>query len=199
MEKAAIRMQHLIDGLLQFSKVTTKAKKFEKTDLSKIILEAMDDLEIKIERSKARIEWTNLPTLESDGSQLRQLIKNLIDNSIKFQPAGQIPEINISGQLVENGIWTLNFKDNGIGFDEKYLTNMFKPFERLHESLGHEGHGMGLTICQKIVSRHHGSISASSTPEKGSTFFITLPEKQEENPRKIRNIVLRPTFKSSNK
>ena len=177
MEKASMRMQKLIDGLLQLSKVTTKGSQFAPTNLENVVSEVMTDLESKIAKSHARVIVGDLPTVVADGIQMRQLFTCLAQNAVKFHKNDVDPEISIASHDLGNGYWEILVHDNGIGIDEKYSDRIFKPFERLHGRSEREGIGMGLALCQKIVIRHGGTISVKSKPDKGSTFIVTLPEK----------------------
>ncbi len=177
MEKASMRMQKLIDGLLQLSKVTTKGSQFAPTNLENVVSEVMTDLESKIAKSHARVIVGDLPTVVADGIQMRQLFTCLAQNAVKFHKKDVDPEISIASRDLGNGYWEILVHDNGIGIDEKYSDRIFKPFERLHGRSEREGIGMGLALCQKIVIRHGGTISVKSKPDKGSTFIVTLPEK----------------------
>ena len=176
MEKSSARMQRLIDGLLQLSRVTTKGTQFEPTNLEKIAREVLTDLESKISKSHAQIIVGDLPTLAADEIQMRQMFTYLTSNAVKFHKKGVAPEIFISSHDLGNGYWEILVNDNGIGIDEKYSARIFKPFERLHGRNEHEGIGMGLALCQKIATRHGGTISVKSKPDQGATFVITLPE-----------------------
>jgi signal transduction histidine kinase len=108
---------------------------------------------------------------------MRQLFTYLTSNAVKFHKKGTAPEISIASHDLGNGYWEILVNDHGIGIDEKYNDRIFKPFERLHGRNEREGIGMGLALCQKIVTRHGGTISVKSKPDKGATFIITLPEK----------------------
>jgi light-regulated signal transduction histidine kinase (bacteriophytochrome) len=138
------------------------------------------DLESKIVKSHAQIIVGDLPTIVADEIQMRQLFNYLISNAVKFHKKGVVPEISIAGHSQGNGYWEILINDNGIGIDAKHCDRIFKPFERLHGRNEREGIGMGLALCQKIVTRHGGTISVKSKPDKGSTFIITLPEKGPE-------------------
>jgi signal transduction histidine kinase len=180
MEKASLRMQKLIDGLLELSKVTTKGTQFETTHLETVVEEVLIDLESKIVKSQAQIIIGELPTVVADEIQMRQLFTYLVSNAVKFHKKGVIPEISIASHALGDGYWEILINDNGIGINEKYNSRIFKPFERLHGMNEREGIGMGLALCQKIVTRHGGTISVKSKPDKGATFIITLPEKGPE-------------------
>jgi signal transduction histidine kinase len=177
MEKSSVRMQKLIDGLLQLSRVTTKGTQFEPTNLEKIAREVLIDLESKISKSRAQVVVGDLPTLAADEIQMRQLFSYLTSNAVKFHKKGVVPEISIASHDLGNGYWEILVSDNGIGIDEKHSDRIFKPFERLHGRNEREGIGMGLALCQKIVTRHGGTISVKSKPDQGATFIITLPER----------------------
>ncbi len=178
MSNAAARMQILIDELLLYSRVSSKAKPFTATNLEKIVHEVLSDLESRLNRSSAKIVIENLPTVEADGIQMRQLFQNLISNALKFHKKDIPPEVLIQGHVNGSGSCEIIVRDNGIGFDEQYAQRIFKPFERLHGRSEYEGTGMGLAICRKIVKRHGGSIGVKSRPNEGCEFSITLPLKQ---------------------
>jgi PAS domain S-box-containing protein len=179
---ATERMQSLLKGLLEYSRVTTKADPFVEVELAKIIGEVLSDLEIKIKRTGAEVRVLELPVVKADPTQMRQLLQNLIGNALKFHKDGEKPVIEVRSALVD-GKLQITVEDNGIGFEEQYLERIFAPFQRLHgRNSQYEGTGMGLAICKKIVERHGGSITARSEPGKGSAFIITLP--RTENLRK---------------
>ncbi len=179
MQKASERMKKFINDLLEYSKIESKANPFKREDLNNIFSDAMESLEFQITESQAQISCDSLPTLEVDSFQIHQLFQNLIGNAIKYKKENDPPVIQINACSIGNGLWEIVVKDNGIGIDSEYLERIFKPFERLHGKNEYEGSGMGLTICRKIANRHGGNISASSVPQKGSTFRITLPEIQK--------------------
>ncbi len=182
MLNAASRMQNLINDLLAFSRVTSKAKPFEKTDLNYVLKGVLSDLEIAIEKANAKIEiMTQLPTIDADPTQMRQVFQNLISNAIKFRQEDVAPVIRIFNRMVESTnkgeegkkLLEISIEDNGIGFDEKYTDRIFNIFQRL-EGQKYEGSGIGLAICKKIAVRHGGNITAKSEIGKGSTFIINL-------------------------
>ena len=184
MRSAANRMQLLIQDLLMFSRVSTQAQPFVSVDLNKITTEVLSDLEVKIEETGATVEIGDLPVLDADPMQMRQLIQNLVGNALKFRQADTAPIISLSSKplKVSNGFGKcceITVKDNGIGFDEKYTDKIFAVFQRLHGRTEYEGSGVGLSICRKIVERHNGNIKAKSQPGEGATFILTLPLKQQ--------------------
>ena len=175
---AAGRMSVLIEDLFAFSRVTTKAKPFVAVNLNKIAGEVVSDLEARVEQTGGRVEIGDLPVIDADPTQMRQLLQNLIANALKFRRPGVPPEVKVSarpGTGGPGGQCQLFVADNGIGFDEKYLDRIFIIFQRLHGRNEYEGTGIGLAICRKIVERHGGTITAKSAPGHGATFIINLP------------------------
>jgi PAS domain S-box-containing protein len=187
MQNAASRMQTLINDLLTFSRVTTKAHPLSTMDLARTAQEVLDDLESRIENTKGRVEVGPLPAIEAEPLQMRQLFQNLIGNALKFRRPDVPPVVKIEAKIFsgvlpqaaadapEQKLCELTVSDNGIGFDEKYLDRIFNVFQRLHTRNEYEGTGMGLAIARKIVLYHGGAITAKSAPEKGATFIVTLP------------------------
>ncbi len=186
---AASRAQVLINDLLSLSRVATQGQPFVRVDLNKLARSVISDLEARIEETGGKVEFDNLPIIEADPSQMMQLMQNLIVNGLKFHQPDQKPRIKISSRIIENkrlpaapgqpsSLCQILVKDNGIGFDEKYLDRIFQPFQRLHTQQEYEGTGIGLSVCRRIAERHGGEITAKSKPEHGATFIVTLPVKQ---------------------
>jgi PAS domain S-box-containing protein len=188
MTGAAARMQSLITDLMLFSRVEIKGQPFVPTDLGLIAREVSADLETRIEQAGGRVEIEELPTIDADPMQMRQLLQNLIGNSLKYFRAGVPPVVRISCQKrapkrsgspdespLARQFCEISVVDNGIGFDEKYLDRIFTVFQRLHKKGEYEGTGIGLAICRKIVDRHNGTITARSSPGQGATFVLNLP------------------------
>jgi light-regulated signal transduction histidine kinase (bacteriophytochrome) len=139
-----------------------------------LIGEVISDLENQIDRTQGQVQTGKLPVIEADPTQMHQLLQNLITNGLKFHQEGQPPVIWVSASNTRNRC-QLFIKDNGIGFESQYIDRIFKPFQRLHSRQEYEGSGMGLAICRRIVERHGGAITATSTPGEGSTFIVSLP------------------------
>lgn len=179
MQSSANRMQTLINDLLTYSRVTTKAQPFSPVDLNQIIEQVCSDLEIRIEKTGGQVLNEGMPTIDADATQMRQLFQNLISNALKFHKANVSPMVKIKS-WVNNDLKKVKIEisDNGIGFDEKYLDRIFTIFQRLHGRSEYEGTGIGLAVCRKIVDRHNGDITAHSTPDSGSKFIVTLPLQQ---------------------
>jgi signal transduction histidine kinase len=183
---SAARMRALIDGLLEYSRVSSRHQPLAAVDLGTIAREVAGDLEIRLHQAHGQVEVGDLPTIQADPLQMRQLLQNLIGNALKFQRAGVAPHVRVSAQLVagnlpsnvgpESNSWCeLTVEDNGVGFDPAYAPRVFELFQRLHRRDEFEGTGMGLAICKKIVERHGGTIAANSTPGQGSRFVVAFP------------------------
>ncbi|MCH8311421.1 MAG: PAS domain-containing protein [Nitrospinae bacterium] len=183
MQNAAAKMRILIYDLLDFSRLTTPTKPFEPTDLASLIKEVVDDFDDQIRKLKGKIIIATFPTLNVDRAQMQRVIQNLISNSIKYMKKTIPPVIELGSSFNDKtGNWEIRVKDNGIGFDEKYLDRIFKPFERLHNQQEYQGTGIGLAICEKIMHLHGGEISAKSQPGKGATFIVSLPKTPFQRP-----------------
>jgi len=181
MQSAAMRMRQLIVDLLQLARVTTHANPFERVDLNEVVREVISDLDLRLNESKAEVDLGALPVLKADREQMHRLFQNLIANAVKFQKKGEPVRVTIRSGEGEPGWVEIQVKDNGIGFDEKYQERIFLPFQRLHGRGEYEGSGMGLAICQKIVQRHQGELTAESRPDHGSVFKIKLPLPSDRN------------------
>ncbi|HEX2869214.1 MAG TPA: ATP-binding protein [Ignavibacteriales bacterium] len=175
----AKRMQHLINDLLQYSRVSTRGKPFEPVDCMEVLSSVMDNLQISIEESGAIITYNDLPVIHADETQMVQLFQNLLSNSIKFR-AGKTPEIHISAEEKDNE-WIFLVKDNGIGIAPEFHERVFIIFQRLHSSDKYPGTGIGLAVCKKIVERHQGKIRVESELNKGTTFYFSIPKRIETN------------------
>jgi signal transduction histidine kinase len=150
--------------------------------LNEALRRALENLEASTRQSGATIITEELPNIDADMVQMTQLFQNLVANALKFTQNSKEPRVEVSystlsgTEEVRNQYCEIRIKDNGIGFDEKYLDKIFQPFERLKQKgVEHEGTGIGLAICRRIVERHGGRITARSTPDEGSTFIVTLP------------------------
>ncbi len=199
MNRAATRMRRLIDDLLIYSRITTKAKPFGPVCLEEIIPEALSNLENLIEETGGSVNAEDISLrIEADPTQMLQLFQNLIGNGLKFHRPNVPPVVHIDVELVPTSRYhsgaearspkacRIIVRDNGIGFDEKYLERIFEPFQRLHGRFEYAGTGMGLAICRKIVDRHGGNVTAQSKPGEGTTFIVILPLKQTKG--KTRNL-----------
>jgi PAS domain S-box-containing protein len=186
------RMKTLIIDILNYSRLSADDGEFLPTDLNYVLKELLEDFELMITDKKGKIMYKDLPVLEANRGQMRQVFQNLISNSLKFSKEGVAPEINIKAKLITEKSFSSNedvkgeyclltIEDNGIGFDEKYATTVFSLFQRLHPKDSFEGTGIGLAITKKIIEKHHGLIQVKSRPGVGTKFMIILPLKQMLN------------------
>jgi PAS domain S-box-containing protein len=173
---ASERMKLLIQDVLTYS--TVRKENFAPADLNRVVAEAIQDLEISISEKHATINVGKLPMIDGNKGQLKQLFENLISNALKFSAAGRPSVIDISA-AVKDGCAELVFADNGIGFEDIYISKMFTLFQRLNARDKYSGTGIGLAICKKIVDAHGGAVSAMGKLGEGAVFTITLPLKQE--------------------
>ena len=176
----ATRMQEMIDNLLAYSRVSTRAKPFEPTNCETLFDQALANVKMAIEESGAVVTHDPLPTVMADASQLVQLFQNLLSNAIKFRK--EKPRIIVSA-VQRGNEWLFSVEDNGIGIAPEFMEHIFKMFQREHTSAEYPGTGVGLAICKKIVERHGGRIWVESQTGKGSTFYFTIPVRKGERER----------------
>ncbi|MDB5193508.1 MAG: domain S-box protein [Segetibacter sp.] len=185
------RMKVLILDILNYSRLSASKREVECTDLNELINELRDDFELIIQEKNAEIHIGELPCLDVNRGQMRQVFQNIISNALKFSVPGKSPIIRITSKIIsdkcfnskqdKNGLFCLiSVQDNGIGFDEKYLNNIFALFERLNGKDKFEGTGIGMAIAKKIVDKHKGLITAASKVGQGAKFKIILPIMQSQ-------------------
>ncbi len=171
----AERMKGLINDLLDYSRVDSRGKPFELTDMNQVIDRVQRNLDLMIKERDAQIFSEKLPELNIDAEQITQLFQNLIGNAIKFQKKNEKPVVRISVKKKDQQFWEFSVSDNGIGIDPEYFERIFVIFQRLHTKDEYPGTGIGLAICKRIVERHGGKIWLESKTGEGSTFYFTLP------------------------
>ncbi len=171
--EGSMRMRSLINDLLTYARVESRAKEFEPVPLMSVLDRVKTDLSVQIAEADAQILSDDLPTISGDPTQLGQLFQNLIGNAIKFRSSAA-PIIKI-GCSPEDGEWRFSVQDNGRGFDMEHAERIFVIFQRLQGREQASGTGIGLALCKKIVERHQGRIWVESKPDHGSTFFFVLP------------------------
>lgn len=193
------RMQGLIQGLLQYSRVSTRGQEPVPTDLNLVVKMVQENLTEAIKQSGAEITVDELPTVKGDSTQLSQVFQNLLTNAIKFRKKDIKPEIHISAKKSENGNneneWRIAVSDNGIGIPKADADRIFVIFQRLHTKEEYEGTGIGLAVVKKIVERHGGKIWIESEVGEGTTFYFTLKDKNTETPA-IENTTKEQTLKA---
>lgn len=183
------RMKTMIMDILRYSRLSKNDNNFVKTNLKGVVNEVLEDFEIVIDEKKAQIIVGDLPEIEVNPGQIRQVFQNLISNALKFGSSEKLPVIEIysekpsledarSLESVESDYCTISIKDNGIGFDESYGDKIFSLFQRLNTKDKYEGSGIGLAITKKIIDKHNGKITANGKEGEGSKFTITLPVRQ---------------------
>jgi len=186
MIEGAARMTSMIEGLLAYSRVSTKGRQSENVDLNEIVEQLRHlELSVLLEEKDVTVEIPQpLPVVKVDSSQIRQLMQNFIANGIKYQPAGNKPKITITSKPADNDMVRVEVTDNGIGIAPEYQDSVFAMFKRLHTRDEYEGTGIGLAVCRKIVERHGGQIGIDSEKGQGSTFWFTVPVSHEPAPKK---------------
>jgi PAS domain S-box-containing protein len=177
--EGASRMQNLINDLLAYSRVGTRGKSFAPVNCNQIVADALRGLQISIRESGAQLEVKNLPTVIADSGQLAQVFQNLIANAIKFR-GEVVPEVTIDARKTD-GDWLFAVRDNGIGIEPQYFERIFVMFQRLHTRTEYSGTGIGLAICKKIVERHGGRIWIESEKDQGTTFYFTIPGREQNH------------------
>ncbi len=187
MQSAALRMQTLIQDLLAYSRTTTEERAFVNTDLNKILKEVKEDLSEEIKLKNATIDAHELGDAHIIPFQFRQLMQNLMSNSLKFSTSQTTPRITVRSRIAEGmnlnnqelspdkKYCHISLADNGIGFEKQYNEKIFEVFQRLHGRAEYHGTGIGLSIVKKIVENHNGIITADGEPNKGATFDIYIP------------------------
>ena len=167
------RMETLIRDLLAYARVGTGGREPSPTDASAALGQALDNLLATIRETGAEITQGELPTVRVDAPQLVQLFQNLLGNAIKFRGPAP-PKVHVDACRDGDG-WQFSVRDNGIGIDAKFQTQIFDIFRRLHTRKQYDGTGVGLAVCKRIVDRHGGRIWVESQPGEGATFHFTLP------------------------
>jgi PAS domain S-box-containing protein len=174
----AERMRDMIDALLEYSRVGAREESFEPVDLDNVLADVREDLWMRVEESDADVEVGPLPTVEGDGSQLRQVFQNLLNNAIEYSGDAP-PRVRVSAER-EGQQWVVAVHDEGIGIPEEHTDRVFEVYQRLHTHDEHDGTGIGLALSERIVERHGGDIWVESEPEEGSTFYLTLPATESQ-------------------
>ena len=170
----AQRMSELLDALLAYSRISTRAQPMRAVSLRVLVAEVLSDLELAIRECGAQISVGNLPVVSADAMQMRQLFQNLLSNCLRYRRPGITLHISLEARNLAGNMAEITVRDNGIGFEPQFAERIFRPFQRLLPGAQCQGVGMGLTICRRIVSRHGGRIEARGEPGVGSTFALTL-------------------------
>jgi signal transduction histidine kinase len=182
-------MSTLIRDLLDYSRLTPQRDHITPVPLQEVVHQVLTTLELVILEAGASVQVAALPTIRGDATQLHQLFQNLLSNALKFRrsdvaPVIEVRTIELEADQLPAGVkpshkarayHLIEVRDNGIGFDETYRERIFEVFQRLHGKTQYAGTGIGLAICQKVVTNHGGAITVSSQPGQGATFQVYLP------------------------
>lgn len=186
---SSARMKTLIIDILNYSKLSANDPVIECIDLNEIVKELLEDFELIIAEKGARFQVGELPCIDVNKGQIRQVFQNIVSNSLKFSRKGVPPIIQIDSKRISQKSFTseeqadgpycfISIQDNGIGFDVKYVQHIFSLFERLNSKDKYEGTGIGLAIAKKIIEKHSGLIAAMGKEGEGAVFQIILPVSQ---------------------
>jgi len=171
------RMQGLVQDLLAYSRAGTNGKALHEISSEDALKEALTNLRATMEESGAIVTHDSLPAITTDDRQLAQVFQNLVGNAIKYRSA-EVPHVHVSATRNGGNEWIFSVRDNGLGIDPQYFERIFILFQRLHGPREFKGTGIGLAICKKMLERLGGRIWVESQPEKGSTFYFALPERE---------------------
>ena len=174
------KLQHMLSGLLDYSRLNTLAKTLSMVDCKVVLEHCQVVLKEKIKEKRAVLEITPLPHVRADAEQLMQLFLAVLDNALTFHLPDTAPYIQLSVTEEANG-WRFSIRDNGIGIEPRFHKQIFDPFQRLHTQEEYPGIGMGLTLAQKIATRHGSRIGVDSMLHHGTTFYFTLPKEDAPN------------------
>jgi light-regulated signal transduction histidine kinase (bacteriophytochrome) len=175
---SASRMSDMIDGVLAYSSINSESQPIaEEVSLSTVLQDIAGDLEVVMQQKRATLTVHDLPAIEGNQFLIYQLFYNLVNNAFKFAKADVPPVVTVYG-VAQGETVRITVQDNGIGFEQSHAEKIFEAFARLNSKDRYEGTGLGLSLCRKIVARHHGTIQALGEPGAGATFIIQLPYRQ---------------------
>ncbi|RJP16168.1 MAG: PAS domain-containing protein [Candidatus Abyssobacteria bacterium SURF_5] len=174
----ATRMKALIESLLEYSRVQTRGKEPEAVDAEEVLARVLQTLGSLIRENHATVTHDTLPVVVADPIQFSMVFQNLIDNAIRFRKEDEPLKVHISAKEAGNE-WVFSVSDNGIGIEPRHYERIFRLYQRLHTRGEHTGTGIGLAICKRVVERHGGRIWVESIPGAGSTFFFTIPRREQ--------------------
>lgn len=179
------RMSMLLQDLLVFGKLASGSHPLEDVDIGRIVSDVEENLHEEIQIAGGEFEIGPLPVIKGKRFQIRQLVRNLIENSLKYRRKDVTPKIRISADTGSDGRVDLSVQDNGIGFSADQAEIIFEPFRRLHGSgSGYKGTGMGLAICRRVMEGHSGSIRGEGSPDRGARFVASFPAGSASNKKK---------------
>jgi light-regulated signal transduction histidine kinase (bacteriophytochrome) len=170
----AIRMQKLLNDLLEYSRIKSQSEQNEPVDATTLLGQAVANLKQLLTENTALVTNDDLPVINADEAQMIRVFQNLIENAVKFQKKTELPQIHISCTK-QDEMYRFSVADNGIGIDKQYHDKVFVVFQRLYSVKDYPGTGIGLSICKRIVDRHGGTIWFESVVNEGTTFYFTIP------------------------
>ncbi|MGK0500997.1 MAG: signal transduction histidine kinase [Oceanicoccus sp.] len=166
----------LIADILTYSRVDNDTQLLEEVSAESLVEAVKQHLQIGFDGDERQVIYDHLPLISGNKTQVYQLLQNLINNGLKYQPAGLAPKVHVSAVDDGLGCWQFTVKDNGIGIEPRYQQQIFEVFKRLHGQGEFSGTGVGLAICKKVVERHGGRLWVESEKDKGASFHFTLPK-----------------------
>ena len=174
-KRATEQGRALIRDLLDFARTGRDAPEVEDVPAYDAVAQALDTLTGPILDAKAKVTIGKMPVVRAERTSLVRVFQNLISNALKFSAPGRVPEIRVDAAPAEDGFWRLSVRDNGIGMNEADAQRVFGPFERVHGEDDYPGTGIGLAVCDRIVTQHGGRIGVETQPGEGSEFWFTVP------------------------
>ena len=173
--EAGERVRVMISDLLQYARLGNSANPCKLFAVGDELCHALGNLAAAIQERNAEITYDKLPTIQGNPGPFLRLLQNLIGNALKFQKENVSPRVHVGVEELTE-FWRFSITDNGIGMDQEGAKVIFEPFRRLHSWHEYRGTGIGLAECKRIVEKHGGTISVSSTPGQGSSFYFTIPK-----------------------
>ncbi len=178
---SARKQQAMVDGLLRYSRLRCSEASFTRVEIGQLVRDVVGELRPLLRELGGSIQLGASVPIRCDEALTRLMLEQLMDNGLRYHRPGVPPELHVSAQ--QEGEWcTIVIEDNGAGFDERQLHRMFQVFGRLSGAHEHRGTGLGLPVAQRIVEQHGGTITASSSPGRGSTFTVSLPHRLDREP-----------------
>lgn len=177
-EATAGHMSRVVAALLEFSQVTDDKTRFTRVDLNRTVEDVVIELEMELGGTQTHVDAHRLPEVMADPAQMHLLFLELLKNAIAYRKKSGMLRVSITSEALSGSPqprYRILIRDNGSGFEQKYASRIFAPFERLQLEKGQDGVGMGLTICRRIVSLHGGTMTVESNANAGSLFTIELP------------------------
>lgn len=179
MTESSIRLQAMVEDLLEYARLGHNTTKLEPIDLAAILDDVRENLALPLKENRARLTSGELPGVLANPVQVMRLLQNLVANSLRYQRKGVAPVIDVQAEQ-DGDLWRISVRDNGMGIAAEYEKKVFEPFKRLHTWQHSKGTGMGLAICKTIVENHGGRIWLTSKVGEGTTFYFTLPKLKME-------------------